>query len=358
MPAPDTDTAAIDEFINRWVKSGGHERGSGQQFFIELCDLLGLDRPNPPVADNALNAYTFERRVDRKKPDGSTVANWIDLYRAGCFVLETKQGVNPLRDKTDPDQPLLPALDAATTKSVGHGTRGTAAWDKALDRARSQAERYIHLLPVEEGRPPFLIVCDVGHCLDVYAEFSCTGGQYEAFPDPVSCRIRLDDLHRTEIRERLSRIWTDPQSLDPSKHAAAVTREVAKALAELAKSLEKDGHDPQITAGFLQRCLFTMIAEDIGLLPGNAFLELLEVTRDSPGGLPVMLQALWKDMATGSVFSPAIRAAIPHFNGGLFEDTSALPLRPDQIAYLIHAAKSDWSAVEPAIFQHTTRART
>ncbi|MCH7227856.1 class I SAM-dependent DNA methyltransferase [Haloferula sp. A504] len=347
----DLTPAAIDAFIQRWERSGGHERGAGQQFLLEFCDLLGLDKPDPPGPENELNTYTFERRVDRRKPDGTTTPNWIDLFRSLHFVLETKQGVNPRRDKSDPDQPLLPALDAApAAPSAGHGQRGSTTWDKALDRAHAQGERYIHLLPPGEPRPPFLIVCDVGHCFDLYAEFSGTGGQYEAFPDPRSRRIELKDLHRPEIRDLFQAIWTDPHSLDPSKHAAKVTREVARALADLARSLEKDGHDPQHTAGFLQRCLFTMFAEDVGLLPEDAFLGMLERVREQPAGLVTMLQALWTDMATGSEFSVAIQHKIPHFNGGLFKETSALPLRPDQIAYLIHAARQDWSAVEPAIF--------
>lgn len=348
MPEPSPD--AIDAFISRWADSGGHERGSGQQFLIEFCELLGLEKPTPPVAENELNTYTFERRVDRVKPDGTSAPNWIDLYKSGHFVLETKQGVNRRRDKSDPDQPLLPDLAPPLSKSLGHGHRGSAGWDKALDRAHAQAERYIHRLPADEGRPPFLIVCDVGHCFDLYAEFSGTGGQYEPFPTPAGKRVRLKDLHDPAIRERFRNIWTDPHSLDPSKHAAAVTREVAKALADLAKSLEKDGHDPQVTAGFLQRCLFTMFAEDVGLLPPDAFLGILQRVKQNPAGLVTMLHALWTDMANGSEFSVALQEKIPHFNGGLFKDTSALPLRPDQIVYLIHAAKQDWSAVEPAIF--------
>ncbi len=340
----------IDAFIQRWKQSGGHERGAGQQFLLEFSDLLDLDKPDPPAPENELNTYTFERRVDRRKPDGSTAPNWIDLYKSGHFVLETKQGVNPHRDKADPDQPLLPQLEAGAPKSAGHGQRGSSAWDKALDRAHAQAERYIHSLPADEGRPPFLIVCDVGHCFDLYAEFTGTGGQYEAFPDPRSRRVRLKDLHDADVRERFRLIWTDPHALDPSKRAADVTREVARALADLAKSLEKDGHDPQHTAGFLQRCLFTMFAEDVGLLPPDAFLGILQKVKANPSGLTTMLHALWSDMATGSEFSVAIQEKIPHFNGGLFKDTSALPLRPDQIVYLIHAAKQDWSAVEPAIF--------
>ena len=341
----------IDAFITRWEKSGGHERGSGQHFLLEFCELLGLEKPSPPVAENERNAYTFERRVDRKKPDGSSSPNWIDLYKSAHFVLETKQGVNPRRDKSDPDQPLLPDLAPATVnKSLGHGHRGSAAWDKALDRAHAQGERYIHLLPPDEGRPPFLIVCDVGHCFDLYAEFSGTGGQYEPFPTPRKRRVHLRDLHDPEIRERFRKIWHDPHSLDPSKYAAKVTREVAKALADLAKSLEKDGHDPQVTAGFLQRCLFTMFAEDVGLMPKDSMFGMLVRVKDNPAGLVTTLQTLWRDMATGSDFSLAIHDKIPHFNGGLFQDATALPLRSDQIVYLIHAAKQDWSAVEPAIF--------
>lgn len=347
---PETSPEAIDTFISKWAISGGHERGAGQYFMLDFCDLLGLEKPAAPVPENELNGYTFERRVDRRKPDGSSTPNWIDLYKSGHFVFESKQGVNARRDKTDPDQPLLPSLEAAAAKSLGHGQRGTPTWDKALERAHKQAERYIHLLPLEEGRPPFLIVCDVGHCFDLYAEFSGTGGQYEAFPDPRSRRILLKDLHRQEIRDLFRKIWSAPHHLDPSRHAAKVTREVAKALADLAKSLEKDGHDPQVTAGFLQRCLFSMFAEDIGLLPEDAFLKILQRVKESPAGLVTMLNALWKDMATGCEFSVAIQDKIPHFNGGLFRDATALPLRSDQIAYLLHAANQDWAAVEPAIF--------
>lgn len=186
---PEPDAPAIDGFIERWKDSGGHERGAGHQFLLEFCELLELGKPDPPVADNERNACTFERRVERRKPDGTTAPNWIDLYKSGHFVLETKQGVNPRRDKTDPDQPLLPDLEKKELVSGGHGKRGSSAFDKALERAHAQGERYIHALPAEEGRPPFLIVCDVGHSFDLYAEFSGTGGQYERFPDPRTHRV-------------------------------------------------------------------------------------------------------------------------------------------------------------------------
>ena len=55
-------------------------------------------------------------------------------------------------------------------------------------------------------------------------------------------------------------------------------------------------------------------------------------------------------MAKGSDFSPVILHKVIHFNGGLFENPSALPLKPEHIQLLLEAARKDWQKVEPAIF--------
>jgi hypothetical protein len=344
MPEPTKEQ--IDTFIQRWEKSGAAERSNYVLFLSELCDLLDIPRPEPAGPDNSANRYCFERAVTRKNPDGTTSTGYIDLYKFACLLLEAKQGT--LADLPDGAALTLPA--PSTPAKTGHGKRGTLAFDKALERAYHQARGYITALPADEGRPPFLIVCDVGHSLDLYAEFTCTGGQYERFPDPVSYRITLPDLHRPEIRERLRKVWLDPHSLDPSKVAAKVTRDIAGRLAQLAKSLEADGHDPQVIAGFLQRCLFTMFAEDVGLLPENGFKTLLDRVKGDPRGFPVLVSSLWKEMATGTQYSALLLQEIAHFNGGLFETTTALPLSAGQLAMLADAAATDWSGVEPSIF--------
>jgi len=339
---PEATPEQITAFITRWQNSGAAERANYQMFLSELCDIIGVPRPDPTSPDTAKNLYVFDRAITRTHLDGTTTTNYIDLYKARHFVNETKQGLSA--DAT-PDELAKP-----TATKTGHGKRGTLAFDKALERAYHQARGYITALPADEGRPPFLIVCDVGHTIDLYAEFTGTGGQYERFPDPVSHRITLPDLHRPEIRERLRMVWLDPHSLDPSKFAAQVTREIAGRLATLAKSLESDGHDPQVIAGFLQRSLFTMFAEDIGLLPENGFKNLLEKVKESPRGFPVLVSALWKEMATGTEYSALLFKEIAHFNGGLFENTTALPLSATQLEMLTDAAAKDWSAVEPSIF--------
>jgi hypothetical protein len=340
-------TALIDTFITRWENSGAAERANYALFLTELCDLLQVPRPEPTSADAAKNTYVFERAVTRTNPDGSSSTGFIDLYKAGHFVLETKQGTTAAEASATDAFGLNPARP--TTKT-GHGKRGTAAFDRALERAFHQARAYITSLPAGEGRPPFLIVCDVGHSIDLYAEFTGTGGHYERFPDPKNHRITLTDLRRPEIRERLRAIWTDPHTLDPSKKAAEVTRDIAARLARLAKSLEADGHHPEVIAGFLQRCLFTMFAEDIGLLPENAFKDLLAKLDGNPHGFPVLIGKLWEEMAKGTTYSTLLFQEIACFNGGLFETTTALPLSKDQLAMLLDAAGTDWSAVEPSIF--------
>lgn len=315
-------SVTLDAFIARWQHAGGSERANYQLFLTELCELLGLPRPDPAGDDTRDNAYVFERRVVMRQPDGSANNGFIDLYRRGAFVLEAKQ--------------------------TGR-TLDTSGWDKAMLRAHNQADQYARALPADEGRPPFILVTDVGRNIELYAEFSRSGATYTPYPDPRSHRIRLEDLRRDDIRQRLRDVWLDPLSLDPARRSARVTREIADRLASLAKSLEAAGHPPQQVAGFLMRALFTMFAEDVGLLPPRAFTELLESLKGEPHTFAPMLEHLWQNMNTGG-FSPILRNKVLRFNGGLFAEASAIPLDRDQLELLLKASEADWRYVEPAIF--------
>jgi hypothetical protein len=337
---PET-TVSIQDFISRWKASGASERSNYQLFLSELCSVIGVAHPEPSQPDNELNTYVFEKAVSERHANGSSSQRFIDLYKQGCFVLEAKQGA----EKTRPDE-----LDLTPKKlKTGHGTRGSAGWDVAMTKARHQAEGYAKALPVAEGWPPFILVVDVGHVIEVFADFSGTGKVYQQFPDAQNFRIYLDNLQKEETRERLKLIWTDPFSLDPARRSAAVTREVADRLATLAKSLEGGGHDPKTVAGFLMRCLFTMFAEDVGLLPKAAFTDLLAEIKVQPDIFKPMVESLWAAMDKGE-FSTIIKKKVLRFNGGLFADRTALPLNDKQIALLALAAKADWKDVEPRIF--------
>jgi len=85
--------ASAQPFIDRWKNSGAAERANYQLFLSELCDVLGVQRPDPTKPDDTENEYVFERSVTFHYPDGSTSTGRIDLYKRGCFILEAKQGV-------------------------------------------------------------------------------------------------------------------------------------------------------------------------------------------------------------------------------------------------------------------------
>ena len=340
--ADDVDPAALDAFVERWKPAQAAELANAQPFLIELAALLGVPGPEPATKDPARDGYVFERPVDfQDAADAGT--GRIDLYKRGCFVLETKQGVDA--------ENAARARGKGKSRSAGHGRRGTPAWDRTLAAAKRQAERYARNLDLDghqEPVPPLVIACDVGHCLDLYANFGHPQ-RYVPFPDNRTYRVTLDDLRQPEIRDRLRLAWTDPEALDPARRQAAVTRELAATLAELAASLEASGAAPDAVFGFLSRSLFTMFAEDARLIPERSFSGLLAEYRDHLGVLPDALADLWATMDSGG-FSAALKAKLRRFNGGLFAETDALALDARQLDLLLAAAEADWREVEPAIF--------
>ena len=216
----------------RWLNSGGAERSNYQGFLIELCDLLGVSRPDPAVPDNTKNRYIFEHSITVTHADGTTSTNFIDLYKHGSFVLETKQGIEAATARSDVGSASADALFPPPAKlKKGHGLRGSKSFDDALIRAKGQAEAYVRSIP--DDNPPFVIVVDVGHSIELYSDFSRLGKTYVPFlgagRDPHSHRIYLKDLEDENIRARLAKIWTDPLSLDPSRLSAKVTREIGRA---------------------------------------------------------------------------------------------------------------------------------
>ncbi|MBK5943308.1 class I SAM-dependent DNA methyltransferase [Halorhodospira halophila] len=312
----------VEQFISRWSGVAGTEQANSQLFLTELCDALELPKPDPAGDQAEENEYVFERRLHEHGPDGSVHNRRADLYRRGCFVLESKK----IR--------------------AGENTTG---WDKALKRAFEQAQGYVRALPAWEGRPPFILVVDVGQVIECYSEFSRSGGNYVPYPSPAQHRIRLEDLRDSEVRERLRLVWLDPDALDLSKRAARVTRQISDDLAKLARSLEQGGYEVERVSRFLMRAMFTMFAEDIGLIPHGRYQEMLREVRQDPEVFPDAMRALWERMRDGG-FESRWLVRIPQFNGGLFDEINPIPLNTEQLDLLINAASHDWTEVEPAIF--------
>lgn len=318
----------LSTFIAKWKESAASERANKDSFLLDLCDVLGVPHPDAKTGDPERDQYVFEREAVLVHGGERHSVGFIDLYKRGCFILEAKQG------------------SEADSKKIGTARRGTPAWNIAMQDAFGQALGYAATI---EPPPPFVIVTDIGYCFDLYASFDGTRN-YRKFPDALSSRIHLDALAREPVHlETLRAVFTDPQSLDPARRAVRVTREIAGHLANVARSLDAAGHEPETVAKFLMRCLFTMFAEDIELLPRGIFADALR-TRwiEKPELFPGEVEELWRKMNEGGYLFGA--GNIWKFNGGLFADPVALPLTKQQLVILGMASQMNWADVEPAIF--------
>ncbi|TAD88717.1 MAG: class I SAM-dependent DNA methyltransferase [Alphaproteobacteria bacterium] len=341
MTAPEQ----IDLFIERWSgRIGGQERANYALFLSELCATLDLPAPDPADADTAANDYVFERAVVETLRNGAKSHRRIDLYKRDCFVLEAKQS-RQFGAKALPNHSGVPS---AEPKVLGRRT-ADRRWDDLMLNARQQAEGYVRWLPKDHTPPPFILVCDVGHCFEVYANFRRDGKAYDQFPDRQSFRIYLEELRQPAIQERFRAIWSDPMALDPARRSARVTRDIATRLATVSKALEDSCLPTEDVALFLMRCLFTMFAEDSGLLPHKSFQKLLARCEDAPEKLEPLVGQLWEAMNDGG-FAMALETRVKRFNGQFFKSRTVLPLSKEAIAELRQAATHDWRDVDPSIF--------
>ena len=279
------------EFIAKWRSSELKERSASQEHFIDLCRLLG--EPTPAEADPVGEWYCFERGA-RKDSGGD---GWADVWKRGCFAWEYK------------------------------GRR--ADLDAAFDQLRQYA------LALEN--PPLLIVSDMArfrirtnwtNCVSVTHEFT------------------LDELADGATRDKLKWAMSDPERLRPGETRQAVTERAAATFAELAQGLRHQGHDPQTVAHFVNRLVFCMFAEDVGLLPDDMFTRMLERTRSDPDKFVEYASRLFGAMATGGDVG---FESVAWFNGGLFDDATALPLDREGIETALRAAALDWSEIDPSI---------
>lgn len=313
------DRQRVEIFLAKWQGTSGHERANKDAFFLDLCEALGVERP-PAKGSIPGDPYCFEKDVKFFYPDGQIITKFADFYKAGHFLIEAKQG--------------------GETTGKGTAKRGTATYRKEMEKAFRQAFSYAERL---KPNPPFLLTCDIGSHFELWLGFSGDYGGYGAREN-----ISLKDLSKPDKFDLFVDIFTNPQKRNPEKIRARVTREVAGDLAKLAKSLEGQKHAPQKVANFLMRCIFTMFAEDVGLLDGDIFIKALkERWIPHPATFKTEVESLWQTMNSGGKFG---FEDIPEFNGSFFVDAAAFQLTAEQLQVLFQAADRDWSQVEPAIF--------
>ena len=156
----------------------------------------------------------------------------------------------------------------------------------------------------------------------------------------------LDDLGDSAVRDRLKGAMSDPERLRPGETRQALTERAAATFASLAQKLRERGHEPKAVAHFINRLVFCMFAEDVGLLPDTMFSRMLVQARRWAEAFSSLARDLFGAMANGGWIG---FERVEWFNGGLFDDDAALALERAEIDTVLKAAALDWSEVDPSI---------
>lgn len=177
----------VASFIEKWRESAASERANKDAFLIDLCHVLGVPGPAPTTGDPSRDLYVFEKQIALTLEGGKTTTLRADLYKHKCFVLEAKQS------------------PACTGGKTGIAQRKQSM--NVLAGALDQAIDYALALDVP---PPFIVLCDIGYCFELYANFEGKRS-WRPFPDPLRKTIFLTELGSQ--LDTLRAVFTDPLSL-------------------------------------------------------------------------------------------------------------------------------------------------
>lgn len=280
-----------NEFIAKW-RGGGKERAEAQSFFNDLCLLVG--HKTPREADPTRSWFAFEYGAE-KTVGGKGFA---DAWKKGFFGWEAK---------------------------------GTG---RSLQDAYAQLKMYSDDLQ----NPPLLVVSDL-QTIEIHTNFTNTVKDVH--------RFTVEGLAQSEILRKVRAMFHNPEELRPGTKRSDITKEAAQKFADLAWTLRGRGHAAQAVAHFLNRLVFCMFAEDIGLLPDQLFTRMVTASQDDPAAFQTNAAQLFEAMRTGG---QAGFVKVEWFNGGLFNDDTTLPLGREELRSLLAACHLSWDQIDPSIF--------
>jgi hypothetical protein len=295
------------QFVQFWQRSDVTERANYQTHFNQVCELVG--HPKPGDGEIEVQLFGFEKAL--KKEDGRQ--GYADVWYRGHFAIEYKSP------------------------------------DKDLARAYNQLKQYREQL----HNPYILMVCDFQRW-EIYSNFPDADNWKRVFTQ--------DDLldPNSELLRILKAAFFNPLSLDPKRTKDQVTEETAKSLYSVAQALEEQSLlKPEVAltaeqrAIFLTRLMFSLFAEDIGILPIEeasqlgAFSFIVQKSRKNADLFATEIRRLFHAMEVGE---ETLVAQIPYFNGALFKDIDIEYLPPTAIERLYEACRLNWSNINPTIF--------
>ena len=207
-----------------------------------------------------------------------------------------------------------------------------------LEKHYDQAfEYWTHIVP---KRPPYVILCN-------FDEFWIYDFNTQLF-DPVE-KLLTRDLAQNSAG--LNFLLPHAQKPIFGNNRVEVTRKAADTFADVFRKIVARGEDRTRAQRYILQLLVSVVAEDLGLLPGEIVTTLLAESEKNPPASYDLLGGLFQQMARAEPARGGRYAGVDYFNGGLFSIVDPIELRHGEAYALHHAALThDWAQVKPEIF--------
>ena len=274
------------QFIDKWGDTRFGEKQAAQEWFIDLCRLVG--HPTP-VERNDPENFTFEKHV----PGGAA-----DAYLANHFGWEFKRRAFQ------------------------------------LPGAFNQLLRYqVHL------RTPPLLVVSSFQLIRIQTNFP---GK-----ETVAHDIPVHELLLPAQFQKLRNIFFAPQEFEPDRTPETVTEETAQLFRDVVEEMERHDVASEDLARFLNQLIFCLYAEDTDLLPDKFFEGIASNYWGDPQLFNNFVKDLFEVMSVGGRFGINL---IRHFDGDLFSSIKPVELSEPALLNLSLAVAKNWRNIEPSVF--------
>ncbi|MGI8881466.1 MAG: DNA methyltransferase [Jatrophihabitans sp.] len=286
--------AALRGFVTKWREYQGGEREEAQTYLNELIACYGIER--------RVSGMTFEHYIP--------TAGFVDLFWPGQVIVEMK----------------------APGKS------------ERLEDAQAQADRYWRNSDDPNGTYDavrYVVLCSF-HRLLIWDMRR---------PSRPAANLTLDEL--PDRYEALLFLTGEAAEASFVEHHRELTRDAAKAMAELYQSLrERGAAAPDEIQRFTMQSVWTMFAEDLGMLAGYPMQTIVaRLRRESEPNVARDLGFLFRVLNQKSTQNrKGELAGTQYLNGELFEQPAEVDLTADELAMLARATEFDWRRVDPTIF--------
>ena len=291
--------SALVDLANRWVTYEGTERSASQTFLNQLIAAY-------TGSDDVMGAGArFEEFGVRDEGSG-----FMDLYWRDVVIVEMKAPSQSRRL----DQHRAQALDY--WRNSANSEKGIAA-------------------------PPFLVLCSIRQ-FEIWEP-----GKYPTAP--------VDSFSLAELPNRVeSLLFLAGRKPLFGGPGVAVTEQAAEHMVKLYFSLlERKAVEPKELRRFVIQTIWTLFAEDIGILEGKPLETLVRaLLADTTRSSAVELTDLYRRFNTkdDERRNRGRPQSVPFVNGDLFAEASEVHLEANEMEHLLQASRFDWQHVNPTVF--------